>query len=36
MQFDTKVECDKVRGFAPGKNEENFDKLEMELQRVGK
>jgi len=31
MQFETKESCDKIRGFAPGKNEENFDRLEAEL-----
>jgi uncharacterized protein YndB with AHSA1/START domain len=31
MQFATKEECDKIRKFAPDKNEENFDKLEVEL-----
>lgn len=31
MQFETKELCDKVRKFAVDKNEENFDKLEMEL-----
>lgn len=31
MLFDTKEECDKIRSFAPEKNEENFDKLEVEL-----
>ncbi len=33
MQFNTKGECDKIRGFATGKNEENFDKLEEVLTR---
>jgi Uncharacterized conserved protein len=31
MQFATKEECDKIRKFAPDKNEENFDKLEKVL-----
>ncbi|MCE3282065.1 MAG: hypothetical protein K0Q66_802 [Chitinophagaceae bacterium] len=31
MQFATKEECDKIRRFAVDKNEENFDKLEVEL-----
>lgn len=31
MQFATKEECDKIRKFAPDKNEENFDKLEAVL-----
>jgi uncharacterized protein YndB with AHSA1/START domain len=31
MQFETKELCDKIRGFAPDKNEENFDKLEAVL-----
>ena len=31
MQFKTKRECDKLRPFVTGKNEENFDKLEVEL-----
>ncbi|MCD6063646.1 MAG: hypothetical protein K0R82_1557 [Flavipsychrobacter sp.] len=31
MQFASKGECDKIRGFAPAKNEENFDKLEVVL-----
>ncbi len=31
MIFDTVEESDKLRSFAPGKNEENFDKLEEEL-----
>lgn len=34
MQFATKEECDKIRKFAPDKNEENFDKLEVELQKM--
>lgn len=35
MQFATKEECDKIRKFVPDKNEENFDKLERELQAMG-
>lgn len=31
MQFATKEECDKIRPFAPEKNEENFDRLEAVL-----
>lgn len=31
MQFASKEECDKIRKFAPDKNEENFDKLEVML-----
>lgn len=31
MQFAGKEECDKIRKFAPDKNEENFDKLEVVL-----
>jgi hypothetical protein len=31
MQFATKEDCDKIRKFAVDKNEENFDKLEVEL-----
>jgi hypothetical protein len=34
MQFATKEECDKIRKFAADKNEENFDKLEVELQKM--
>ena len=34
MIFATKEECDKVRGFAGEKNEENLDKLELELDRL--
>ena len=34
MQFNSKEECDKVRKFAPSKNEENFDKLENELKKM--
>jgi uncharacterized protein YndB with AHSA1/START domain len=31
MLFDNKEECDKIRTFAPEKNEENFDRLEAVL-----
>jgi len=31
MQFASKEECDKIKKFAPDKNEENFDKLEVVL-----
>jgi hypothetical protein len=34
MQFESKEACDKIRKFAPDKNEENFDKLEKELQNI--
>ena len=34
MQFNTKRECDKLRPFVTGKNEENFDKLEVELAKM--
>jgi uncharacterized protein YndB with AHSA1/START domain len=34
MIFDTERECNKVRPFAVDKNEENFDKLEEELERM--
>ena len=34
MRFDTAAECDKVKGFAVGANEENFDRLEAELARM--
>lgn len=34
MQFNNKKECDKIRRFATGKNEENFDKLEVELAKM--
>ena len=32
MQFDSKEACDKIRKFAPEKNEENFDKLEAVIE----
>ncbi len=34
MIFDTVEECNKVKLFAPDKNEENFDRLEVELRRM--
>jgi uncharacterized protein YndB with AHSA1/START domain len=34
MIFDTEEACEKIRGFATPKNEENFDRLEQELKRV--
>jgi uncharacterized protein YndB with AHSA1/START domain len=34
MQFNSKEECDKIRRFAVDKNEENFDKLEVELAKM--
>lgn len=34
MQFATEKECGKIRPFATGKNEENFDKLEVELAKL--
>lgn len=34
MIFDTAAECAKLKGFVPEKNEENFDRLENELQRM--
>jgi uncharacterized protein YndB with AHSA1/START domain len=33
MQFRNKETCDKIRPFAPEKNEENFDKLEIALSK---
>ncbi|HYD20545.1 MAG TPA: SRPBCC family protein [Flavipsychrobacter sp.] len=36
MQFASKEECDKIRKFAPDKNEENFDKLERMLANMEK
>jgi uncharacterized protein YndB with AHSA1/START domain len=33
MIFDTVEECNRIKVFAVDKNEENFDRLEMELQR---
>lgn len=34
MLFDTAEECGKVKKFAVDKNEENFDRLELELSRM--
>lgn len=34
MLFNTAAECDKVRPFAVDKNEENFDKLAVELTKM--
>jgi uncharacterized protein YndB with AHSA1/START domain len=34
MQFNSKEECDKIKRFAVDKNEENFDKLEVELVKM--
>lgn len=34
MLFDTAEECRKVKAFAVDKNEENFDKLELELEKI--
>ena len=34
QQFDTVAECEKVKIFAVKANEENFDRLEAELQRM--
>lgn len=34
MIFDTVEECEKVKRFAIPKNEENFDRLEKELQEM--
>lgn len=34
MLFDNAEDCRKVRPFAVDKNEENFDKLELELQKM--
>lgn len=34
MVFSTKQECDKIKGFAADKNEENFDRLENELKGI--
>ena len=33
--FDTAEECGKIRPFVVGKNEENLDRLEEELKRMG-
>jgi uncharacterized protein YndB with AHSA1/START domain len=34
MQFGAKEACDKIRPFAVEKNEENFDRLEVELSKM--
>jgi hypothetical protein len=34
MIFNSAEECNKVKSFAPGKNEENFDRLENELSKM--
>jgi uncharacterized protein YndB with AHSA1/START domain len=34
MVFDTEEECNKIKGFAVDKNEENFDRLEEELKNI--
>ena len=34
MIFDTEDECRKVKKFAVDKNEENFDRLESELEKM--
>jgi uncharacterized protein YndB with AHSA1/START domain len=34
MIFNSAKECNKVKSFAPGKNEENFDRLENELSKM--
>ena len=34
MQFATKEECDKTRGFTVEKNKENFDKPEAMLSEI--
>ncbi|MFD2284667.1 ATPase [Pedobacter petrophilus] len=34
MLFDTENECNKLRPFVTDKNEENFDKLEVELKQM--
>ena len=36
MIFDTPEECNKLKGFAPEKNKENFDRLEEELAKMNK
>jgi len=35
MLFDTADECSKIKSFAVDKNEENFDRLENELTKMG-
>jgi hypothetical protein len=34
MIFNSKEECDKIKKYVDDKNEENFDKLEIELQKM--
>jgi len=34
MLFDSPEECNKIKTFAPEKNEENFDRLENELSKM--
>jgi uncharacterized protein YndB with AHSA1/START domain len=34
QKFDTAEECEKLRKFVPEKNEENMDRLEVELQKM--
>jgi len=34
MIFDTVEECEKLKPFVVDKNEENFDKLEIELSKM--
>ena len=34
MVFGTQEECERLRSYAPEKNEENFDRLETELQKM--
>jgi hypothetical protein len=34
MIFNSPIECEKIKKFAPGKNEENFDRLESELKKM--
>lgn len=34
MIFSSVEECDKLRGYAPSKNEENLDRLEAELETM--
>jgi uncharacterized protein YndB with AHSA1/START domain len=34
MIFETEEECNKIKNFAGPKNEENFDRLELEIQNV--
>jgi len=36
MLFDNEEECNKLKGYAPGKNEENLDRLEVELKNMSK